>query len=30
MSRTAVTLASKSAARQAILRNAGVAFEAVV
>jgi septum formation protein len=29
-SRTPVTLASKSAARQAILRNAGVAFEAVV
>lgn len=30
MSRTPVTLASKSAARQAILRNAGVDFEAVV
>ncbi|MBU4434270.1 MAG: Maf family protein [Alphaproteobacteria bacterium] len=30
MSRTAVTLASRSAARQAILRDAGVAFEAVV
>jgi len=30
MSRTPVTLASKSAARQAILRNAGIAFEAVV
>ena len=30
MSRTAVTLASKSGARQAILRNAGVDFEAVV
>ncbi len=29
MSRTPVTLASKSAARQAILRNAGIAFEAV-
>lgn len=29
-SRTPLTLASKSAARQAILRNAGVAFEAVV
>jgi septum formation protein len=28
--RTPVTLASRSAARQAILRNAGVAFEAVV
>ncbi|HQR88515.1 MAG: septum formation protein Maf [Caulobacter sp. 32-67-35] len=30
MSRTPVTLASKSAARQAILRNAGIDFEAVV
>lgn len=30
MSRTPVTLASKSSARQAILRNAGLAFEAVV
>ncbi|WP_419319334.1 Maf family protein [Caulobacter sp. ErkDOM-E] len=30
MSRTPVTLASKSSARQAILRNAGIAFEAVV
>jgi septum formation protein len=29
LSRTPVTLASKSSARQAILRNAGVAFEAV-
>lgn len=29
MSRTPVTLASKSSARQAILRNAGVVFEAV-
>jgi septum formation protein len=30
MSRTPVTLASKSSARQAILRNAGIDFEAVV
>jgi len=30
MSATPVTLASKSSARQAILRNAGIAFEAVV
>ena len=30
MSRTPVTLASKSSARQSILRNAGLAFEAVV
>lgn len=30
MSRTPVTLASKSAARQAILRNAGLDFEAVI
>lgn len=30
MSRTPVTLASKSSARQAILRNAGITFEAVV
>ncbi len=30
MSRTPVTLASKSSARQAILRNAGIAFQAVV
>lgn len=30
MSRTPVTLASKSSARQAILRNAGIEFEAVV
>lgn len=30
MSRTPVTLASKSSARQGILRNAGLAFEAVV
>jgi len=30
MSRTPVTLASKSAARQAILRNAGIDFEAIV
>jgi septum formation protein len=30
MSRTPVTLASKSSARQAILRNAGIVFEAVL